>query len=351
MKPIHILTLLLLLFIAPSAKASSLFTEEFSQSIVKTASINANAIVDIQNKFGKLITNTWSKNEVEINYTIKVEAGSQAEANEIINQIKIDFTASPDFVSAITNLDFIDKIRTKHNITIDVMVKIPNTVFYKVSNKFGDTYLNDFSGQIEANSKYGDLHATLLKHQNNAIEVGFGKAFIQSFNGGRIKVNYGELKIEKVATLKLRSRFSDVELGSVGTITIDSQYDDIEIERAEYLTADNQFTDFEIKLAIYSINLTNRYGGFSCDLFSNQANELFIDTQFGGIEIELESEVSFTVNGSAKFGSIEFDDDDNVRERSDNTGINKSYSGSVGPKSPSFTATLTTAYGTIEIED
>lgn len=351
MKPIYILFTLILSVFAVSLQANTLFTEEFSQTTTKTAAINATATVDVQNKFGKIITNTWPKNEVELSYTITVEANSQTEANELIEQIKIDFSKSPDYVSAITNLDLIDKIRSKHNITIDVMVKIPNTIFYKVSNKFGDTYLNDFSGQLEAISKYGDLHATLLKHQNNSIEVGFGKAMIQSINGGRAKVNYGELKIEKVNTLQLRSRFSDVELGSVGTVRIDSQYDDIELKRVDHLTTDNQFTDFEVDVVTQTLNLTNRYGGFSCDLLSNQATELFVDTQFGSVEIELESEVSFTVNGSAKFGSIEFDDDANIQERSDNTGINKSYSGKVGPKTPTFTATLTTAYGAIEIED
>ena len=81
-------------------------------------------------------------------------------------------------------------------IEIDYTVWMPKTNQLKVENKFGDVYIDDYSGEIEINLSNGNLKSHDFEGKAN-LKLSFADATINQMKTGSLDCNYSEVFIKE----------------------------------------------------------------------------------------------------------------------------------------------------------
>lgn len=294
------MTLLILMLFSIMLSGQEL-KKEFNESF----DVNANASVELQNKFGNIQIETWNKNQVTINVIVSVDAKSEKESQRILDNINVTINGSNTSVKAITKMN--GKADCKNcEFSIDYFVKMPATGMLNVQNEFGNTYVGDLDGKAKVTVKYGNLEMGDLRADKNDINVAFGDAEFDIVTAAEVHLEYGSIEIGKSGHLNMLSRFSSVEIGEVSEINLDSQYDGLEIGSVDIMTGDASFSSIEVGEVFDKINIRSSYGGIEIDRVSGGFSSVYIDTEFGGVDLGISSSASYKLNATANSGDIDF---------------------------------------------
>lgn len=249
----------------------------------KTYSVDGNDKLQIENKFGKVIVNTWNRNEIKVDIQIKADADADDAAQKLLDGVSISDSKDGDVVYFKTRIDNDNRgnwgswfgAGKSHvrKIEVNYTVYMPAKNALSITNNYGGTVLSDaLSGKVIVNSAYGSLTAKALSNPDNQIRVQYGSAKIENLSGSEVKVSYGSLLIGESDNLNadvsyssakitrltssgnINARFSGtVEVGDVGknvtNLTINSSYSGVKLG-----LSNDQNTDFNVSVS---------YGGFS----------------------------------------------------------------------------------------
>ena len=134
---------------------------EKTKTITKGYSVNANALLRINNKYGNVDVISWEQNRIEIEVTITVKGNSESKVISRLEQIDVNFTNSPNEVSAKTVLGNSSnnwfKSNNNMNYQIDYKIKMPVTNSADLTNDYGTISLNEIQGKADINCDYGKL--------------------------------------------------------------------------------------------------------------------------------------------------------------------------------------------------
>lgn len=207
------------------------------KKITKSYSVDSNDKLLINNQFGKVLINTWAKNEIKVDIEIKAFESSDKEAQGLVDGVKIEESKSGDLISFKTIIDRTSNVGIQRRndrgdrkgLWVDYVVYMPSRNPLDVTNKFGSISMTDFDGPVKIKSSYGSLSAADLQNRANMVDVKYGSAAIGKF-GGNIKVSYGSLNVGNANQIN-----ADVQYGltSIERLTnggtIESKYGDLEI--------------------------------------------------------------------------------------------------------------------------
>ena len=108
MKNNYIKNILFLLLLIPAmvfATDKGKGKYEKSKSIKKEYTVNSNALLKINNRYGNIDVSSWDKNEVVIMVKITVSGDDEAKVIKRLSMIDVDFAASRNEVSAKTVIE------------------------------------------------------------------------------------------------------------------------------------------------------------------------------------------------------------------------------------------------------
>ena len=166
----------------------------------KTFSLGSET-VHLQNRFGKLVIETWNKEEIHVEAHIEVKAATHEYANQLLNGILIIDNQKQDSISFITHFDNWNNSSNGysggHEIQIDYLVHVPAKAKLIAENSFGPLTIGDYSGQCELVEKYGTLTAGKLD------------------NCSLLSVSFGKLKATIVQNSKLEFKYSQIDIGKL----------------------------------------------------------------------------------------------------------------------------------------
>lgn len=247
----------------------------------KSYPMDANDKLSIDNKFGKVVINTWNKNEVRVEVQIKSYADNDATAQKMIDAINISDSKSGDQISFRTNFgegsnhsiwDLFNTQNDHHKAEVNYTVYMPSHNNLEIDNRYGATQVPDFDGKVSIDCAYGSFDGGSLMHQDNAIHVRYGSARIQGLSSSEVSVSYGSLDLGSADKLNGELRYSSAHIGKLkNTANIDASYaGDIRIE-----SLDRNFSSFSyngrysgLKIGVENatnanFDITVRYGDFN----------------------------------------------------------------------------------------
>ncbi|GGH22013.1 hypothetical protein [Mucilaginibacter phyllosphaerae] len=254
--------------------ASGEITEKV-KNYSKSYSVDANDVLQISNSFGKIVVNTWAKNEFKVDVQMKFSADDEDYVNNMINGSSIIDSKVGSVVSFKTNLAHNNGINGNNNMEINYAVYMPAGNAVNISNKFGNVYLPDFKGKTTINLSFGNLLAHALSNADNDIQIRYtqeGTSQIATLNGGRLKISYGKLNAGVVSGVNAAFSFSDVNIARLKTSAdvsikfgnglnikaIDSNTKNININAA------NTSVNLDFKEAPnYNFDVTTKFGSFN----------------------------------------------------------------------------------------
>lgn len=261
--------------------AGAQFTD--SKMISKRYSVSPGTKIEITNKYGRVKINTWKKDSVVFEIKVKVEDKKLSKLEKTMGEIDFDFSSGQHYLIARTrvgeNRSTLERevinlketlLQSDGKIDIDFTVWMPDGNPLKVENKFGDIFMDDYSGELEINLSNGNLKAHDFTGKTT-LTFNFADATINQVKNARINSNYSELYIKKAERLNLTGKSSEFDLDLVKELTTDSRRDKFRIQEVTSLNAKGSFTNYRIDELIETGSIKTEYG----DIFIEKVNQNF----------------------------------------------------------------------------
>lgn len=258
----RICSALFALLLTVGAKASVTTPDaesEKSKTYSKSYTVSSGDKVSLDNSFGEMKISTWNKNEVKVDVSITVKASTDAYAQKLLDVISIEDGKNGSEIFFKTQMKNENRSRDDNDgkgrntsMKINYTVYLPSTVTLDAENNFGPLVIGDFDGAATLYSKFGSLTAGKLS-QPKKVRVEFGKATVESMNGGKIDIRFSRAQFNKLSG----EITADFEQSHGVKLNLDNNLKKIDLKvnfSQLYLDADKNLSA--------SFNIRNSFGNF-----------------------------------------------------------------------------------------
>lgn len=330
---------------------------EFSKVLQKEFSINPQSDLEINNKYGDVHIENWDQNSFKIVVKITVDARDKNSADDLLEKLDVEFKQEGNHISATTNIAedfgrshfaFGDKGK---KFSIDYTVTMPRNNALKISNKYGNIFIDEMNGFVDVDLKYGDMNINKLNRGDekpmNQIIIAYAKANIADCNWLKLQVSYSKIGIERSKALILLSKYSHGNLGKTSSLVGDNSYDTYQIDGLTNLVIEGKYSNFKINNVAKKVNINTRFTDFQIGSVPTGFESIEVNNQYGKIDIGIEPGASYRLDGTAKYTNIDYPDvNARVNKISENTRM--SVNGTIG-NNPKASVKIITEYGGVKL--
>lgn len=306
---------------------------EKKKIINKNYKVNSNDKLNIENQFGKVSVETWDKNEIDVEITIKVNSKSESKSLDIINDIKINENTAGATVYLKTILPSNTYTTGKQSMSVDYLIKMPANSPLNIQNKFGNVYMGDFKANLQLNVSYGSIKINKLTGDNKRIYVNFGSADIAEIDDIYLESKYSKLNIEKITKGEIRNQFGKTYINDAGDLRITQKYGDLDLRKVNTINAQIEFSNIDIDVLNKSADLTLKYSG-NADLgvIGSNVDLLRVNASFSTVHIKFAETTNLDFNAHLKYGDLKIN---NIKisdymKNVDESSSQKTYKGKIG---------------------
>ena len=332
---------------------------EVSKEYHKEYTAQKGMTLDLNNRYGDIVVNTSESDQVVIDVKVTVRYPNRDKAEKLLSYIEVDFSEGSNVISAKTVID--DKFNftgwsgDSRKFAIDYNVEMPEWMNLTLANKYGNTELDDLTGEVILNIKYGNLSASKLIRGNekplNYLNLAYGKGSIEEAGWFDIEVRYcGDLTIEKSRALLLDSKYSKLTFETASSIVAESKYDNFRIGSINNLILETGYSDTNIELLTKKLKFEASYCGLSIDKVPSGFESIEIKTRYTGVKVGIDESASYDLDGKVSYGGLKFNEDNFKYTKRIIENNKTETSGIVGPdKSPTAKVWVDSSYGTIRL--
>ncbi len=280
--------------------------DEFTKKISKSFDVNKDALLTIENKFGKIQCVNWDRNNISIEVTITVDASTQDKANKIFDKIGIEISGTSSQVTARTDLGDNMFNKNDNDLSIDYLISMPKTVSIDLDNKFGDILVDVVTGSAKIELGYGTIKCKSLEGNTNDLDIKFSEGSINYIKSSSVHIQYTDLNINEAGDMTADSKFSDFDIGSIDVLTLKSGYDDDQIGQVRDIDVHASFSDMEIQSLGERIVADFDYGGLKIKETGKNFKLIDLTNSFSDANIGFYNDASFRLSATIKMGDISY---------------------------------------------
>ena len=324
--------------------------DDYTKIIKKEYTVNPDAQIILDNKFGQIHCNNWDKNLVSIEIRITVTASSQEKANRLLDLVSIVSNGSPSQVETRTVFSK-EGFSGNSKISVDYTVNMPSTVMLNLTNKFGDVFLNELSGKGNFDISYGNIEINKLVNSDNVINIKFGKGDIHYITGAMVSLKYSDMKVEYAGSLFVDSKFSNIEGGKIISLSIGFEGGKLDVDNISVVIGNSKFSDLSISHLDKKIDLDIQYGNCDVDQIAADFTLVSIRNKYGTVSVNIPSGASYTLDADLKFCDLDFPEDQATMTQKIVTNTSKSFRATVGKKpNPEAKVIVRSEFGNVSLE-
>lgn len=357
MKPIY--KLLLVLFIFPNIIFGTNDSEkqEKSKTLKKEYTVNSNATVDINNKYGNVTVATWNKNRVEITVKITVKGNNASALDKKLASIDVDFFGDANLVKAKTVFEKSNSWNfwgNSNNVSyqIDYTIKMPISNNVKLANDYGSILLDEIDGESVINCDYGKIIIGRLNNKSNSINLDYcSKSTINYINNGDINIDYSKLNVDDAVDLNVNSDYSTLHFEKVNGINFNADYGSISVGNANNIVGNSDYVSIRIGTIYKNLKLDTDYGSIKIEELAQNFNNAYINAEYTGISIGTRSTNNFSFSIDLSYASFRYDDDNVELFKSIEKSTKKYYEGVYGKSKSSSKITIKSQYGSVNLKE
>jgi hypothetical protein len=331
--------------------------EEFSRQLQKEFPVTASSSLEINNKYGNVHIQNWDQNSIKIAVKIMVDVKDQHQAEELFQMLSVSFSQEGDRIIANTKIsdDFGKSNRWFGNsgkkFSIDYTVNMPKNNDIKLSNKYGNIFIDERTGLVDIDLKYGDMTINKLTRGDdkpmNQIIMAYAKANIVECNWLKLQVSYSKIDIEQSKALVLMSKYSKGNLGKTSSLVGDNSYDSYVLGNLSNIVVEGKYSNFQINSVSKKVDLNIKFTDFKVNSMPKTFQSVSVNNQYGKVSIGIESGASYKLDGVAKYTNIEYPSENARLNRiSENTRL--TVNGTIG-SNPQATVKVNTEYGGVKL--
>lgn len=287
------------------------------KSCGETFEVTENSKVEINNKYGEVIVQTWDSPQVKIAGKLIANGRNEDVVNKTLRRVNVDIRQIGDLISVDTDIEkrggtftelFGEVEEYSRNLfgnnkklTVNIEVWLPKNIDMSITNKYGDVYLATLSGEIDLTLGHGDLKADRIEGRLD-MEHSYGKATFNFVNRGRFNLRGTETTIEEGSSYSFQSSSSEIELYNSHYVKLNSRNDKVKIRSINEIVGIGRFTDLNAEGIVRNVDLKFDFG---------EINLSNIEAKFKTISLETKStDVNLTLN-QASYIDAEIKGDEN----------------------------------------
>ena len=291
--------------------AQSNYTRD--KNIRKAFAVGENTTLEVVNKYGNVIFQTWEKDSVEIAVKVRAETSKAENLTELIEMAAIEIERHGSFITANTNwgknaslwnksvAEVSRIIGSNQKITIDYSIRLPENMAVEIENKFGDVYFPPFEGAVRIDLAHGDLRCREFKNPKQ-IHVSYGKAILDNLGDGNLILDFASLRTLKAGRLKINAVRSEIFVEEAQRLDFDSKNDQINVNRVEIITGEFRFSTLDMQNLITSMDIKSTYGSVDLRHLSEKFTDLRLQLIRGSVSLSAPDDVSFNFTVTLKDG-------------------------------------------------
>ncbi len=349
----------LLLYITIFLVSGSLSAQEVTKEYHKEFAAGANTTLEISNKYGDVIVQNWDKDQVVIDVKVTVDMPDKEKAERFLSYIDVQFSADNNTISAETIID--DKFNftgwgsSSKRFSIDYNVKMPAETALDLSNRYGNTDIDELHGLVNLDIRYGNLNAGKLTRGNvkplSELNLAYGKGTIDEAGWMDVTLRYvGNMNINKSQALLLDSKYSKLFLGQASSLVGETKYDNLRIESINNLVLENGYTETNIGLLTKKLDYTGSYGSFSIDRIPDGFESLNLDTRYMGVNLGIEESANYNLEATTRYGGLKYNEGNFKARRRIVENNSNEVAGIMGSQdSPEANVKIISSYGSVKL--
>ena len=334
---------------AANDKFSKILKEEFNATGSTELSLN--------NKFGDIEVNNWDKDLISIEVEISVDVNDEDKANRILSYVDVNFFENGNTVSAETVFD--SKLEkgswgnNNYDLDIQYRVHIPEYISLSVENKYGDTFINNLSGKLYCDIKYGKIKINQLSRGDdkplNEVNIAYGNGYFEKVGWLKANIKYSTFEIEEGKALILISKYSKFYLEEASSLVAESKYDVYEIGGLNNFVVSAGYSNYKIEEITKTFQAESKYTHVKVENIPPGFEKISIENAYGGYKIGIDENSSYIIDGEADYSKIYYpDNNSNVNRIIENNEMN--VSGLVGNDSNTKSVVdVETRYGNVKL--
>jgi hypothetical protein len=349
----------LLLFISLFIISFSISAQELTKEFHKEFTAGANTTLEISNRYGDVVIESWDKDQVVIDVKVTVEFPNKDRAEKLLSYIDVRFSEGENLISAKTVID--DKFNfsgwgfNSKKFSIDYNVKMPVGTALTLANKYGNTDIDELHGLVNLDIKYGNIEAGKLTRGNvkplNSLNLAYGKGTIDEAGWLDLTIRYtGNMNIAKSQALLLDSKYSKLTIGETSSVVGESKYDNISIESINNLVLENGYTETNIGVLTKKLTYNGSYGSFSVDRVPAGFESIDIETHYMGVRLGIEESANYKLEAKVSYGGLKYNEDNFKNQRRIVENNSNEVTGIFGKEeSPSARVNIIASYGSVKL--
>lgn len=349
----------MLLFTPLLLLSFTLSAQEVTKEFHKEFTTEANTTLQISNRYGDVVIQKWDKDQVVIDVKVTVEMPDREKAEKFISFIDVQFSESDNLISAKTVID--DKFNFSgwgsgsRKFSIDYNVRMPAGIALTLSNRYGNTDIDELNGLLNLDIKYGNLTAGKLTRGNvkplSKLNLAYGKGSIDEAGWLDLIMRYcGSMEITKSQALLLDSKYSKLSLGETSSIVGESKYDNLRIENINNLVLENGYTEVNIGTLSKKLDYNGSYGSLTVDKVPKGFESLTVSTKYMGVNLGIDEDANYNLEAKVSYGGLKYNEDNFKNRRHIVENNSKEVAGIVGKEeSPSAKVNVVASYGSVKL--
>jgi hypothetical protein len=250
---------------------------KLTKTITRDYKIPRDGHVTIVNKYGPIIINTWDKDSIHVNIEVTAFGKNDKSVDKIMDRVDFDFSQNNQYLAMATVLDrssgfftelwnnigdYSKTLLSQNQLKIVYTVFLPATNDLDLTNKFGDIYLEDYSGNLEILLSHGNFRGGILSGRLD-LDLSFGNADIKAIDDADLRLKATESEFKQIGDASIHSSSSEIIIDNIENLRIDSRSDRrLLIKHAHSIRGSSSFSKVQVNSFEKDLKMEMNYGSF-----------------------------------------------------------------------------------------
>jgi hypothetical protein len=328
-----------------------------SKTIHKEYSVNSDALLKINNRYGNVDITSWDENRIVFEIEITVSGNNEDKVLSKLDGIHVDFDANKHEVYAKTKINknkssswfswgsFNNNLSYK----INYKVKMPKSNNLTIYNDYGSIYLNELDGEANINCDYGKIIIGSLNNENNTITTDYSNhSTIEFINGGKIDADYSKFTVGAAKNILLDADYTTSNFENIENLKFNCDYGSIKVDKANYIEGDGDYLSMRFGKIYKKIELDADYGSIRIAAMQNNFESVKIDSDYTGIKIGMDKDAACSVEVDLSYAGLNADGDFTFPKKNVKS-TSKYYKGYHKDQNNNATIQIDSDYGSVKL--
>ena len=307
MKEILAYSLLVLTSLAISTSAIAQYDEVAHEYISFAA--NQDTKLMLSNKYGDLMIETWDKDSIGIQVTIKSSSKKRESVNRIMNSVEIESIKFGNSIEVETN--FIDNASliksylgqldpfNSNELSIDYVVSFPDGIEMEIINQFGNISIEQNSSDIDIDLEYGDLRLESMMGDLK-LSLKSGRLSGRKLKRAEFDVRNYDIRLKHIEYAIFEASHCDIKVDKIDFARIDltgGEIDLVEVDKLIGFASAN--ADINIELLNSDLELEVKNSAVMIEEFDEEVSKVIINEVSSTIDLNI-SNFSFSLEADVE---------------------------------------------------